>query len=207
MENLLKFDTKLVKTVPIEQVKTNDYNPKEKKGAKYEKVLDSVRTNGLMAPIFVRELGKDSYEIVDGEQRFTACQDLGLTEVIIYNYGKLTDAEAMALTVWWEEQVPFDEIKLAELFTKLVNEVGGDYSKIKLPFSQKEIEQKIEMLKFDWTAIEKEAEDVKKENHADAVKCPYYGCADCHYFKTGEANREADEEDELDDNYLPDLGN
>lgn len=171
---MINFNLEKIKKVAIEQVKPNNYNPKEKKSADYQKVLDSIKINGLIAPIFVRELKKDSYEIIDGEQRFTACEELGFPEVLIYNYGKLTDEEAIQLTVWWQQQVPFDEIKLAEVFTDLTNKVGGDWSKIKLPYTQEEIEQKIEMLKFDWAKYEEE-QKIKDQNKTKMITCPHCG--------------------------------
>lgn len=201
MKEQLDFKVENIKSVPIEQVKTNEYNPKEKRGEKYQKVLASISLNGLMSPIFVREIGKDSYEIIDGEQRFTACQDLAFKNVMIYNYGQIDDIRARELTIWWQEQVAFDEIKLAELFTDLVNKVAGDYTKLELPFTDKEIEDKIEMLKFDWTQFEKEKEEIEKDKHEEAVKCPHYGEHRCYYHKTGEKNELADEEfkEDLDD--------
>ncbi len=172
---MINFDLTKVIKVATNQVVPNQYNPKEKKGEEYKKVLESIKVNGLMAPIFVRELSKDKYEIIDGEQRWTACEELGYKEVLIYNYGKLTDEEAIQLTVWWQQQVPFDEIKLAEVFADLVNKVGGDYSKIKLPYTEKEITDKIEMLKFDWEQFEKEYEDKNDANKQKEIECPNCG--------------------------------
>ena len=172
---MIKFDLTKVKKVATNQVVPNQYNPKEKKGEEYQKVLESIKVNGLMAPIFVRELKKNKYEIIDGEQRWTACEELKYKEVLIYNYGKMSDEEAIQKTIWWQQQVPFDEIKLAEVFTDLVNKVGGDYSKIKLPYSQEEIEGKIEMLKFDWEQFEKEHQDKIDDIEQKEVECPNCG--------------------------------
>ncbi len=192
--DLLNFDVKKLKTVSIGKVKANNYNPKEQRGEKYKKVLASIKINGLMAPVFVREIKKDKYEIIDGEQRFHACEDLDYKDILIYNYGKLSDTRAMELTVWWQEQVSFDEIKLAELFVSLMDKVAGDYNKIKLPFTEEEIQEKIDMLKFDWDTVEIEAEEREKESCEDAVKCPYYGTVDCHYYKQEEQNKKTSKE-------------
>ncbi len=170
----IKFDLKKLKVVPTGQVKPNKYNPKEKKSEEYKKVLESVKINGLKAPIYVRELKKDDYEIIDGEQRWTACDELGLKEVLIYNEGKITEEEAIQLTVWWQQQVPFDELKLAEVFKDLLEKYKGDYSKLKLPYNQEEIEQKIEMLKFDWERFEEEQKE-KDINKQKEIECPNCG--------------------------------
>jgi hypothetical protein len=164
---MIKFDAKLLKTVPTGQVQPNQYNPKEKRSEEYQKVLASLKANGLMAPIFVRELATDSYEIIDGEQRYTACVDLGYKEVLIYNYGPMSEDEAKQLTVWWQQQVPFDDIKVAELIKSLVDSVNGDYSKINLPYTEEEMEEKIAMLNFDWEKYQRN--DIEVEPDKDGV--------------------------------------
>lgn len=44
-------------------------------------LAESIRTQGVIQPILVRELGVDSYEIIAGERRWRAAQKAGLTEV------------------------------------------------------------------------------------------------------------------------------
>ena len=74
MTNITKhtFNPKNVSIVPISDVHLNDYNPKEKRTAEYEKVKESISLNGFMSPVIVRQVeGEDGFTIVDGEQRDT----------------------------------------------------------------------------------------------------------------------------------------
>lgn len=120
------------KTVPVSEVHFNDWNPKQKRTVEYEKVKESVKLNGQLAPIVVREI-KDGYEVLDGEQRFTAIKDLGLKEVWIANLGKVKDADAKSLTIWMEQNVPFDDKLLGDLLLELKGQV-------ELPYTDAEIE-------------------------------------------------------------------
>ena len=120
------------KKVPTSKVHFNDWNPKQKRTVEYEKVKESVRLNGQIAPILVREI-KDGYEVLDGEQRFTAIKDLGLEETWIANLGKVKDAEAKSLTIWMEQNVPFDDKLLGDLLLELKGQV-------ELPYTDAEIE-------------------------------------------------------------------
>lgn len=44
-------------------------------------LADSIRDNGLIQPITVRQVGPDLYQIVAGERRFRACQLLGWSDI------------------------------------------------------------------------------------------------------------------------------
>lgn len=123
------------KFVPIEEICMNDWNPKVKRSDEYYKVKDSININGQLMPLVVRNAkGKDyKYEILDGEQRYTAMQDLGFTEVWIVNLGDVPDSEAKASTVWLEQAVPFDDNLLGELLIDLKGEV-------ELPYTDEEID-------------------------------------------------------------------
>lgn len=123
------------KFVPIDEIKMNDWNPKVKRSEEYYKVRQSVETNGQVMPVVVRNAqSKDfKYEILDGEQRFTAMQELGFDEVWIVNLGNVPDNEAKSTTIWMEQAVPFDDNLLAELLVELKGEV-------ELPYTEDEID-------------------------------------------------------------------
>ena len=49
--------------------------------ARLNELADSIRVQGVIQPIVVRELGKDRFEIIAGERRWRAAQLAGLAEV------------------------------------------------------------------------------------------------------------------------------
>lgn len=148
----ITFDKAKLKIVKISEVRPNDWNPKKKDTEEYQKVKLSIEENGLRIPIIVRE--NKGYEIIDGEQRYTACKDLGYTDLIIYNEGEMLDEKAKALTIWYQQQVPFDKI----LEAGLVLEIG----ELPLPYTDIEIQEMKDIAEFDWTAVEPEdLEDVE----------------------------------------------
>lgn len=121
--------------VNVEEIRVNDWNPKLKRSEEYLKVKESVELNGQVQPIIVRETGEEEvkYEILDGEQRFTALRELGEEKIWILNLGKVADEEAKASTIWLEQAVPFDDVMLGELLVELQH-------KVELPYSDEEIE-------------------------------------------------------------------
>lgn len=128
----MDFDPINIKKVKINTVRPNSYNPKLKGTDEYEQVVASIRRNGLKTPIFVRETD-DGLVIVDGEQRWTAANELGYEEIYIYNLGHISEDEAKALTIWFEVQVPFSDVDLAPIVVEL------DENGITLPYTEEQI--------------------------------------------------------------------
>lgn len=46
-----------------------------------EELAESIKENGLLQPILVREYGEGRYQIIAGERRYRACRLAGLTEI------------------------------------------------------------------------------------------------------------------------------
>lgn len=124
---------KLLKT-PIDKITPNGWNPKEENTADFQKLKNSIKTNGLMGAIAVRQI-KGGYEIIDGQQRYTAAKQLGYKTIYIYNEGKVNDTQAKALTIWWQQQVPFKPQLEAILVEALVTELP----EIELPYDELEL--------------------------------------------------------------------
>lgn len=147
---MIEFDPKNIKIVPIDKIRANEWNPKVKDTEEYKKIVNSIQVNGFKQPIIVRSKkdGDTDYEILDGEQRWRACQELGFDKIYIYDAGDVPDDEAKSVTIWMETQVRFSELQLAPLVAEL-NEL-----KIEMPYSDEEVEDYLNMLKFDFYAPE-----------------------------------------------------
>lgn len=64
--------------VAVNAVKPNTYNPNRQNDHDYELLKQSMREDGFTAPIVVQE---GTNEIVDGEHRWRAARDIGITEI------------------------------------------------------------------------------------------------------------------------------
>lgn len=152
----LKFNPENLKKVAIDDVYPNPWNPKEKQHQKVKDIEKSIKLHGFKAPIQVRSNG-GQYQIIDGEQRWTAMKNLGATEIYIYDNGDVEDLDAQNETLWWQVQVPFETIKLAALVREL------DSMDMELPYSEKEINEFKGMLEQDPNG-DKDNGDVKSLN-------------------------------------------
>lgn len=87
-------------------------------------LAESIRTQGVIQPILVRELGVDRYEIIAGERRWRAAQKAGLTEIPAV-VRKVPDEVALAMAlienIQRENLNPLEE---ALGLTRLIEEFG-----------------------------------------------------------------------------------
>lgn len=132
-EKSKQYEPSRLAIIPIEKVKANSWNPKDSETKEFNQVVRSLELYGFRQPILVRESDDGKYEILDGEQRFTAAKELAYTDVPVYNLGKISDTEAKAATIWMEVQVPFNEIDLSHLVVEL------DEASVALPYTEAEI--------------------------------------------------------------------
>jgi len=162
-----KYDQSKVLQVPIEDVKPNDYNPKEKGSDKQKNIQSGLEKKGLLMPIFVREVkGKKGYEIVDGEQRWTSLSASGNDKALIYNLGEISDQEAQEMTLWFEEQVPFDRVLQAQL----VKSMTETYNDLQLPYTDDEVENMIKILEYEPDELENEEFSEPDDKDFDTLK-------------------------------------
>lgn len=156
-EDHIEYDTEKIYVVDITEVSPNSWNPKDDDTEEYQRVKASVRKNGLRIPIVVRENPNATdqkfpkYEIIDGEQRFNACQELGFQKVLIYNEGEVSDQRARELTIWYQQQVPFNEKELA----KLIAEMTGKWEDVSTPFTEAELNDFMKGVKVNISSMTK----------------------------------------------------
>lgn len=167
---VVDFDIKRVKRVNIEDVIPNTWNPKEANTKEYKKVLDSVFKKGLRGVIVVRNhpTQEGKYEIIDGQQRYTAAKELGYEQVFIQNEGDVDDKEAKELTIWYQQQVPFERITEAYLVNGMVEAYGVDA--VELPYSDKEIAEFESLAKFDFDQYKNEEPQDKLDGDIKTFK-------------------------------------
>lgn len=159
------FNLDKLKMVDINDVRPNEYNPKNSDTKEYKNVVKSLKTNGLTIPIIVREDpdNEGKYIIIDGQHRYLAATELEYSQIPIYNEGIIDDAKAKQLTIFYQVQVPFSEIDLSYLVVELAN------LEMELPYTEQEIADFRNMAEFDFDYNREEPE----HNDDDDGLVPY----------------------------------
>jgi len=82
--------------VPITQIVPNRNQPRQEfDPEKLEELTDSIKENGIIQPLTVRELEEGNFELIAGERRLRAAKDAGLDTVPVYILSVNADVEMM----------------------------------------------------------------------------------------------------------------
>ena len=88
-----------LKIIRISDIQKNPYQPrKEFSKEKIQELAQSIKENGLIQPIIVRQSPVIGYEILAGERRYRASIEAGLSEVPVI-IKKLSDQEMMVHSI------------------------------------------------------------------------------------------------------------
>ncbi|AUZ06004.1 chromosome-partitioning protein ParB [Vitreoscilla sp. C1] len=87
-------------------------------------LAESIRAQGLIQPVIVRELGLSDYELIAGERRWRACQLAGLTEIPAV-IKAVNDEAALAMGIIENiQRADLNPIEEAMGFKRLIDEFG-----------------------------------------------------------------------------------
>lgn len=165
-----KFTTKQLE-VNIEDIFPNKWNPNVQDNKIFEKEKNSIKKYGFIQPILVRDIKQtpDSiiYEIIDGEHRWKACKELGFTKIKIESIGIITDEIAKLLTINLNNLRGKDDILKRAAILRSLNQGQLAF----LPWDQKEIEQEIKLLDFDFKQFDDaKINETQKDSYTQSLE-------------------------------------
>ncbi len=117
-----RFDEKLY-SLPIAALTHGKYQPRKvMEQAALEELAESIQAQGVIQPLVVRELDRDSFEIIAGERRYRAAQLAGLSHLpcVVRQFDdKTAGAVALIENIQREDLNTMEE---AEALQRLVND-------------------------------------------------------------------------------------
>jgi ParB family chromosome partitioning protein len=123
--------TEKIVELDIGQIRPNRYQPREDfDEEKLKELADSIKTKGIVQPIVVTHLDKDSYEIVVGERRLRAVKSLGF-KTIPAIIRKLENLDLLEFSLIENlQRQNLNPIEEAKAFARLIGEFGFTHEKI-----------------------------------------------------------------------------
>ncbi|MFD1818285.1 chromosome partitioning protein, ParB family [Pseudarcicella hirudinis] len=71
--------------IPVDSIETNPYQPRTHFDEEaLNELADSIRVQGIIQPITVRQIAQDKYQLISGERRLQASKRVGLTSIPAY---------------------------------------------------------------------------------------------------------------------------
>jgi ParB family transcriptional regulator, chromosome partitioning protein len=75
----------MMNEIHVEQIEVNPYQPRTHfDGEALQELAESIRYQGIIQPITVRQIGRDRYQLISGERRLQASKIAGLTHIPSY---------------------------------------------------------------------------------------------------------------------------
>ncbi len=122
LEETESMNNKVV-DVFIQQIETNPFQPRQEfDEAALEELARSIKDNGIIQPITLRQISPERYQLVTGERRWRAAGLIGLKKVpaIIRDYSDLQMMEvALIENLQREDLNPIEE---AQAYQKMIDE-------------------------------------------------------------------------------------
>lgn len=88
-----------LRTLNVAQLQPGKYQPRSHMDdAALQTLADSIKSQGIMQPILVREIGADKFEIIAGERRWRASQIAGLEQIPVL-VRDIADESALAMAL------------------------------------------------------------------------------------------------------------
>lgn len=114
-----------LRELPLEQLSAGRHQPRRVfDQAQLEALAESIRSQGVVQPIIVREVGEAAFEIVAGERRWRASKLAGLT-VIPAVVRKMEDRTAMAVALVENiQRADLNPLEEAEALRRLIDDCG-----------------------------------------------------------------------------------
>ena len=118
-------------TLPVEYLQRGKYQPrKDIDPERLQELAESIKVQGIVQPIIVREIGYNRYEIIAGERRWRAGQLAGLADVPVL-IKEIDDRAALAISlienIQREDLNPLEE---SEAFHQLIDEFDLTHQQI-----------------------------------------------------------------------------
>lgn len=110
-------------TLPIDSIRPGKYQPRSfMNEAALDELAASIRAQGIIQPLIVRELGLGDYELIAGERRWRASRKAGLSEVPVV-IKSVPDEAALAMALIENiQRQELDPIEEAQGIKRLVDE-------------------------------------------------------------------------------------
>jgi ParB family chromosome partitioning protein len=166
-----------VQMIPLDQLHESPDNTRRRYNEKKMlELVESVRSNGVLVPLIVREMhdGDDvvlGYEIIAGSRRFRAAQ-AAEKEKIPAVIRDVTDEEALEINIYENDQrEDVHPLEQAAGYQKLLQRPGYDMAALCAKFSRSEtfFYKRLQLLKMIQSAQDRFLEDEITLGHAEAI--------------------------------------
>jgi len=178
-----------IQKIDIDKITPNPWNPNAMDEGQLAKLKEWIKTKGFRIPVPARDMDNGTFQILDGEQRWSQLKELGGQHIVIANQGVMTDAEAKIFTLQFRSRGEEDSLKLSEIINDLKIDLDMDAILAELPFSQEDIDNLLALQDFDWSQYDSNDKDEDTDQGDKWVDMQFRVPQDCVDIINSEIDR------------------
>ena len=166
-----KQESSRIREIPADNIQPSRYQPRlHFDEDALEELAQSIRENGLIQPITVREMG-DHYEIIAGERRFRACIKAGFETLPCYIMSPSDEEAAQMALVENVQRQDLSAIEEAKSYVQIMRQASLTQEQVarKIGKSQSAVANKIRLLNLPEEIQEGVIDGKITERHARAL--------------------------------------
>ncbi len=154
--------------IDLSKITVNDYNPNAVPEKTMNALKASMKRDGFLQPLLVKQEGKDKYVLIDGEHRYTAAHGIYPQApcIVLDSDDRTSKIITIAMNRFRGE---FDTIKLAELIVDLRERHSDEELEELMGFSQEEIGQYADLIDIDSALLEEDQEIMDAMNSVEDI--------------------------------------
>lgn len=116
--------TNIIASIELDRIKPNPFQPRMDFNVEAQEDLKrSIREKGVIQPVTVRRSGEGAYELISGERRVRASQEIGLKTIPAYIVEVETDEEMLELALVENlQREHLNPIEVAISYQRLIDE-------------------------------------------------------------------------------------
>ena len=142
------------KVLQVEWLFEADWNYKTDDEGLFAKLLENIRRNDMVQNLLVRQVRK-RWEVINGNHRLKALQELGTPTVMCYDFGEISDRDAKRIAVETNEtRFISDNTKLGGILKELKEDFDITELCTTLPYSVGEVNNIVDLIDFDFTNLD-----------------------------------------------------
>jgi len=159
------------KEIQLKKLVKADWNYKDNNDQLTAKLKENIKRNGQIENIIVRLLPTGFYEVVNGNHRLTALQQLNIPSIVAYDLGSIGLAQAQRIAIETNEtRFDTNQDQLALCIQEILNDEVlntsiEDLSKT-MPFDEKDLQTLLDNLNH----ANQEEDDVDPEEESSNLK-------------------------------------
>ena len=156
------------RNLPVEKLKFAGWNYKTDDDELLGKLINNIKRNGFIENIIVRE-NEDGFEVVNGNHRLRAMHILKTADVMCYNLGSISLADAQRIAIETNEtKFKVDDVRLASVLKNISLEIDIEELLSTINFSKSDLEDLLKLDNFNWDTLDSDDTGYEGDGEVDS---------------------------------------